>query len=81
MATGCVYALRRHWVPAGFKLKRRSAACRFVVLIAAAFCAGSIWFVPASRLWKDTRVTAAKAVRRSRKIDRLQSPLTWALRV
>jgi hypothetical protein len=37
--------------------------------------------VPASRLWKETRVTAAKAVRRSRKIDRLQSPLTWALRV
>ena len=48
-----------HWVPAGIALKRLSAACRtFVVLIAAAFCAGSILFVPASRLWKETRVKA-----------------------
>jgi len=29
-----------------------------VVLIAAAFCAGSILFVPAGRLWKETRVKA-----------------------
>ncbi|MGA2736882.1 MAG: glycosyltransferase family 2 protein [Bryobacteraceae bacterium] len=51
-----------HWVPAGFGLKRLSAACRtFVVLIAAAFCAGSVLFVPAGWLWKETRVkTAAK---------------------
>ena len=49
-----------HWVPASFALKRLSAACRtFVVLIAAAFCAGSILFVPAGRLWKETRVKAA----------------------
>ena len=48
-----------HWVPAGFVLKRLSAVCRtFVVLIAAAFCAGSILFVPAGRLWKQTRVKA-----------------------
>jgi poly-beta-1,6-N-acetyl-D-glucosamine synthase len=48
-----------HWVPAGFALKRLSAVCRtFVVLIAAAFCAGSILFVPAGRLWKETRVNA-----------------------
>jgi hypothetical protein len=34
--------------------------CRtFVVLIAAAFCAGSILYVPAGRLWKETRVKAA----------------------
>jgi len=48
-----------HWVPAGFMVKRLSAVCRtFVVLIAAAFCAGSILFVPAGRLWKETRVKA-----------------------
>jgi cellulose synthase/poly-beta-1,6-N-acetylglucosamine synthase-like glycosyltransferase len=48
-----------HWVPAAFALKRFSAGCRtFVVMIAAAFCAGSILFVPASRLWKETRVKA-----------------------
>jgi poly-beta-1,6-N-acetyl-D-glucosamine synthase len=48
-----------HWVPAGFAMKRLSAACRtFVVLIAAAFCAGSVLFVPASGLWKETRVKA-----------------------
>jgi len=40
-------------------VKRLSAVCRtFVVLIAAAFCAGSILFVPAGRLWKETRVKA-----------------------
>ena len=49
-----------HWVPAGSALKRLSAVCRtFVMLIAAAFCAGSILFVPAGRLWKETRVKAA----------------------
>jgi cellulose synthase/poly-beta-1,6-N-acetylglucosamine synthase-like glycosyltransferase len=48
-----------HWVPAGFVLKRLSAVCRtFVMLIAAAFCAWSILFVPAGTLWKETRVTA-----------------------
>lgn len=49
-----------HWVPAGVRLKRISGACRtFVVLIVAAFCAGSILFVPAGRLWKVTRVNTA----------------------
>jgi cellulose synthase/poly-beta-1,6-N-acetylglucosamine synthase-like glycosyltransferase len=48
-----------HWIPAGLGLKRLSAVCRtFVVLIAAAFCAGSILFVPAGSLWKQTRVKA-----------------------
>ena len=48
-----------HWVPTGSTLKRLSGACRtFVVLMAAAFCAGSILFVPAGRLWKETRVKA-----------------------
>lgn len=51
-----------HWIPAGFALKRLSAACRtFVVLIAAALCAGAVLFVPASRLWKETRVKQAAA--------------------
>jgi hypothetical protein len=41
-------------------VKRLSAVCRtFVVLMAAALCAGSILFVPAGRLWKQTRVKAA----------------------
>jgi cellulose synthase/poly-beta-1,6-N-acetylglucosamine synthase-like glycosyltransferase len=49
-----------HWLPAGFALKGLSAACRtFVVLVAAAFCAGSVLFVPSGRLWKETRVKAA----------------------
>ncbi len=49
-----------HWVPAGFGLKRLSAVCRtFVVLIAAAFGAWSILFVPAGTLWKETRVTGS----------------------
>ena len=47
------------WVPAGFALKRLSGACRtFVVLIAAAFCAGAVLFVPADKLWKVTQVKA-----------------------
>jgi hypothetical protein len=46
-----------HWVPAGSALRKLSAACRtFVVMVAAAFCAGSILFVPAGKLWKETRV-------------------------
>ena len=49
-----------HWIPPGFAMKRLSAVCRtFVVLMAAAFCAGAILFVPASRLWKETRVKVA----------------------
>jgi hypothetical protein len=46
-------------MPAGSALKRLSAVGRtVVVLIAAAFCAGSILFVPADKLWKATRVNA-----------------------
>ena len=53
-----------HWLPDSFALKRLSAVCRtFVVLIAAAFCAGSILFVPAGTLWKETRVQAASGIR------------------
>ena len=50
------------WVPAGSALKRLSAVCRtFAMLIAAAFCAGSILFVPAGKMWKETRVKAREA--------------------
>jgi hypothetical protein len=59
---GCLYGLAAadHWIPAGWGVKRLSAVCRtFVVLMAAALCAGSILFVPAGRLWKETRVKAA----------------------
>jgi len=46
-----------HWIPAGTAVKRLSATCRtFVVLMAAALCAGVILFVPAGKLWKPTRV-------------------------
>jgi cellulose synthase/poly-beta-1,6-N-acetylglucosamine synthase-like glycosyltransferase len=49
-----------HWIPAGWPAKRLSSVCRtFVVLMAAAFCAASILFVPAGRLWKETQVKAA----------------------
>jgi poly-beta-1,6-N-acetyl-D-glucosamine synthase len=61
MAGGQVffYALAAidHWVPGGWPVKRLSAVCRtFVAMVAAAFCAGSVLFVPAERLWKETRV-------------------------
>lgn len=40
-------------------IKRVTSPIRtFVVLMAAAFCAGSILFVPAGRLWKDARADA-----------------------
>jgi biofilm PGA synthesis N-glycosyltransferase PgaC len=58
----CLYGLAAadHWIPAGWGVKRLSSVCRtFAVLMAAALCAGSILFVPAGRLWKETRVKAA----------------------
>jgi poly-beta-1,6-N-acetyl-D-glucosamine synthase len=49
-----------HWISTRSALKRLSSVCRtFVMLILAAFCAGSILFVPAGRLWKETRVKGA----------------------
>ena len=45
-------------VPKKFILKRVTAPIRmFLVLCAAAFCAASIFFVPADRLWKITKVS------------------------
>ncbi len=46
-----------HWLPSQSALKRLSAVCRtFVVFAAAGLWAVSVLFVPARRLWKETRV-------------------------
>jgi hypothetical protein len=48
------------WVPERGALKRISSPARtFVVLMAAAACAVSVWFVAGGRLWKPTRVRPA----------------------
>lgn len=48
-------------LPEKAPLKRLSAVIRtFVVLVAAAACALSVFFGPASRLWKETQVSAAR---------------------
>jgi cellulose synthase/poly-beta-1,6-N-acetylglucosamine synthase-like glycosyltransferase len=48
-----------HWIPRDFALKRLSSVCRtFVMLIAAAFWAASVLFLPAGTLWKQTHVHA-----------------------
>jgi biofilm PGA synthesis N-glycosyltransferase PgaC len=45
------------WIPRGFVIKRISSPVRtFVVLMAAAFLACKIFFVPPRRLWKETKV-------------------------
>ncbi len=47
-------------VPERTALKRITAVVRaFLVLIAAAFCALIVFFLPAQRLWKETQVRAA----------------------
>jgi poly-beta-1,6-N-acetyl-D-glucosamine synthase len=47
-------------LPQGSRAKRLTSPARtFVVLMAASFCAMSIFFVPPSRLWKETTVAAA----------------------
>lgn len=54
------------WVPERGALKRISSPARtFVVLMAAAACAVSVWFVADGRLWKPTRVRPAKTPGRS----------------
>ena len=50
------YALAwvNRWLPDGWVFKRISAPISaFVVLVGAALCAVSIWFVPAEKLWKQ----------------------------
>jgi biofilm PGA synthesis N-glycosyltransferase PgaC len=45
-------------IPAGWPIKRLSSLARtFVVLMAASLCAVAIFFVPARRLWRETRVS------------------------
>ena len=58
IAQGIFYLLAGldSWIPSGWSLKRISSLARtFVVLMAASLCAVSIFFIPARRLWKETR--------------------------
>jgi poly-beta-1,6-N-acetyl-D-glucosamine synthase len=51
-------------IPAGWPAKRLSSLARtFVVLMAASLCAIAIFFVPARRLWRETRVSAGSSAR------------------
>lgn len=53
-------ALLDGWIPEGTLLKRLTSPPRtFVMLMAAAVCAVSIFFVPPQTLWKPTRTRAA----------------------
>lgn len=55
---GLFYALAfvDAWLPEGFVLKRLTSPVRtFVVLMAAAFCAGSILFLPHDYFWKEAK--------------------------
>ncbi|HEY7209442.1 MAG TPA: glycosyltransferase family 2 protein [Bryobacteraceae bacterium] len=64
-AQACWYgaALLDVLVPEGFVLKRITAPVRaFTVLVAAAFCALAVFFLPAQTLWKETKVSEIKAV-------------------
>jgi cellulose synthase/poly-beta-1,6-N-acetylglucosamine synthase-like glycosyltransferase len=57
-AAGYGLVLIDPWLPDGFPLKRLTSPVRtFTVLMAASLCAVSILFVPAGRLWKETRVS------------------------
>ena len=61
VAQGLFYltALLDRWVPQRSVFKRVSSPIRtFVVLMAAAFLATKIFFVPAQGLWKETKVQA-----------------------
>jgi hypothetical protein len=58
LAQGAFYSLAGldASIAGNWPLKRISSLARtFVVLMAASFCAVSIFFVPARRLWKETR--------------------------
>lgn len=50
------------WIPDGWAVKRASSLVRtFVVLMAAAVCGLSVFFVTPRSLWKETRVNEAKS--------------------
>ena len=62
LAQGAFYglALLDYWLPEGLLVKRVSSPARaFVILMSAAACATSIFFVPGGRLWRTTRVEAS----------------------
>jgi hypothetical protein len=63
-AQACFYgaALVDPLVPEGNVIKRITGVIRaFLVLIAAALCATAVFFLPAQRLWKETRVSDTPA--------------------
>jgi len=52
------------WIPERGALKRISSPARtFVVLMAAAACAVSVWFVAGGRLWKPTQVRPERSLK------------------
>src|SRR5206468_3991391 len=52
-------------VPERTALKRLTGVIRaFLVLVAAALCATTVFFLPAQRLWKETRVSAVEPIPR-----------------
>ncbi|MFL6415560.1 MAG: glycosyltransferase family 2 protein [Bryobacteraceae bacterium] len=60
-AQGCFYgaALLDLLVPESSAVKRITGVIRaFLVLVAAALCATAVFFLPAQKLWKETRVSA-----------------------
>jgi poly-beta-1,6-N-acetyl-D-glucosamine synthase len=51
------------WMPERSPLKRITAVIRaFLVLVAAALCAVAVFFMPAQKLWKETRVARNERV-------------------
>ena len=59
-AAAYLLALSDSWMPANFALKRLTSPIRtFAVLMLASLCSLAIIFVPASVLWKETRVSSA----------------------
>ena len=66
-AAAYLLALSDAWMPANFPLKRLTSPIRtFAVLMMASLCSLAILFVPASVLWKETRVSGAHAKHHSR---------------
>jgi cellulose synthase/poly-beta-1,6-N-acetylglucosamine synthase-like glycosyltransferase len=59
-AAAYLLAISDAWLPANFPLKRLTSPIRtFAVLMLASLCSLAILFVPASVLWKETRVSGA----------------------
>ncbi len=65
------FALLDPAIPENNPLKRLSAVIRaFVVLVAAALCALTVFFRPPDRLWKETRVGPARSTERADDLTR-----------